>query len=185
MPRHPQGRNAVKEPGRRPGLRTGRAVPQPCADCHAVRGRPKHSAAARQRGVTIGEQTRPCRSRRRRGVRGPVADRAWPRHVRSSATRCLPAARAARPRRQEARQERCAANRKNARPLAAPAAASARSFAAALIWRSALSSCPPPLFARKRHRYRREQINLADQLVGLVLAGAGSTLSSARFVSRS
>ena len=119
-----------------------------------------------QRGVSIGQQTRPCRSRRRRGVRGPVAGRAWRSRARNSAMRCLPAARAARPRRQEARQERCAANRKNARSLAAPAAASVRSFEAALIWRSALISRPPPLFAQKRHRYHREQINRADQLAG-------------------
>ncbi|GGJ57878.1 hypothetical protein CDQ92_00595 [Sphingopyxis bauzanensis] len=43
---HPQGRNAVEEPTRSGGLRTVRAVPQPCADCHAVRGRPTTSAAA-------------------------------------------------------------------------------------------------------------------------------------------
>ena len=53
--------------------------------------------------------------------------------ARNSALRCLPAVRAARPRRQEARQERCAPNRANARPLAAPAAASVRSIEAALL----------------------------------------------------
>src|SRR3546814_7020952 len=41
---HPQGRNTVEEPERRPGLRTDRAVPQPCADCHAVRRSEEHTS---------------------------------------------------------------------------------------------------------------------------------------------
>ena len=79
---HPQGRNAMEKPGlsaAKTGLRTGRAVPQPCADRHAVRGRPMHSAGARQRGVHLRKQTRPRRSHRHRGVRGPVAGRGWAR----------------------------------------------------------------------------------------------------------
>jgi hypothetical protein len=135
----------MEVPTRCGGVRSGRAVPQPCADCHAVRGRPTHSAAARSARRHHGKRTCPWRSRRRGGVRGPVPGQAWRSRTRNSAHRCLPAARAARRRRQEAKQERCAANRAKVRPPAAPAAASLHSIEAALNsrrLRQLLRACP-------------------------------------------
>jgi len=84
-----------------------------------------------QRGVLIGEQTRPWRSRRRGGVRAGVGlAAAPPRH---------------------ASQERCAANRASARPLAALVAVSVRSFEAALSFKRELRVMPPQAATRSFH----------------------------------